>query len=307
MGYQDRDYYREEGVEDGFQIKSWTVRLIILNCVIFLANALTMSDGQSWLAPWLYVYGNTIVEPAQWWRLLTYGFAHNPDSLWHVAGNMFGLWIFGRAIEEKYGGKEFLRFYLAAIVLGGIVYSLRQYALVGPVKLPGVPEWGNCKGASGGIVALIVLYCLLYPRNTILLFFAIPTPAWLVGILVVLSDLTGAWTKDLLLPRNIAWARTAFDVHLTGAAIGFAYWALGLHFGRFPGWREVSSSWSKFKRLFASRPAVRIHDEADDEEDLEAQADRLLDKIARQGESSLTPHERRVLETYSRRIRDRQR
>jgi hypothetical protein len=53
---------------------------------------------------------------------------------------------------------------------------------------------------------------------------------------------------------------------------------------------------------------VRIHQlDEDEEEDLEVQADRLLAKIARQGEASLTSQERRILETYSRRIRDRQR
>jgi hypothetical protein len=81
-----------------------------------------------------------------------------------------------------------------------------------------------------------------------------------------------------------------------------------LNFGRIPGWRELSTGWSKLKSLFRFRPSVRIHQELDaDDEDLEVQADRLLAKIARQGESSLTSQERRILESYSRRIRDKQR
>jgi membrane associated rhomboid family serine protease len=306
MGYQERDYYREDTGEDGFQIKTWTVRLIIINCAIFLANALTMTSGRSWLTPLLDLHGNAIVEPRYWYQFLTYGFVHNPDSLWHIVGNMFGLWVFGRALEERYGGREFLRFYLIAIVLGGIVWSLRQYFLVGYYMTGGEKTWLTCLGASGGIAALIVLYCLLFPRNTILLFFAIPTPAWMFGILVVASDLTGAWAAQAM-PQGMARASIAFDVHMTGAALGLAYWALGLNFGRFPGWRELSAGWSKIRSLLRARPAVRIHEEMDDDEDLETQADRLLEKIARQGEASLTPHERRVLENYSRRIRDKQR
>lgn len=299
MGYQDRDYYREEGADEGFQIKSWTVRLIIINCAVFLANALTMSNGRSWLVPLIELQPDAIAEPTSWYQFLTYGFAHNPKSLWHVAGNMLGLWVFGRGIEEKYGGKEFLRFYFVAILLAGIVWSLRQYFLAAPGGLPLV-------GASGGVTALIVLFCLLNPRATLLLFFAIRTPAWLFGILVVFSDVTGAIAADRL-PEGSWLSTIAYDVHLTGAALGLAYWALDLNFGRVPGSREVSTLWGKLKGAFKSRPAVRIHDEADDDEELETQADRLLEKIARQGESSLTPHERRILETYSRRIRDRQR
>ena len=303
MGYQERDYYREDTGEEGFQIKSWTARLIIINCAIFLANALTMSNGRSWLVPLLELHGNAIIDFRLWYQFLTYGFVHNPQSVWHIAGNMFGLWVFGRALEERFGGREFLRYYLIAIVLGGIVWSLRQYLMIGSAA--GASR-AICLGASGGTTALMVLYCLLYPRNTILLFFAIPTPAWMLGIVFVVSDLTGAWAAEAM-PPALARTAIAFDVHLTGAALGLAYWGLGLNFGRMPGWRELSAGWNKVKALLRARPAVRIHDEFDDEEDLESQADRLLEKIARQGEASLTAHERRVLENYSRRIRDKQR
>ena len=40
---------------------------------------------------------------------------------------------------------------------------------------------------------------------------------------------------------------------------------------------------------------------------LDAQADRVLEKLHREGERSLTAHERRVLEQYSRRMRERRR
>jgi rhomboid family protein len=309
MGYQDRDYYREGTGEDGFQIKSWTVRLIIINCVVFLANLLTSTDAhKDWLVDVLSLQGNAIVEPAMWYRFLTYGFVHNPLSLWHIAGNMFCLYVFGTLIEERYGGREMLGIYLIAIVLGGIVWSLRQYLLVGSFLVAEQPHWATCVGASGGATALIILSCLLYPHKTVLLFFAIRTPIWVIGILSLVSDLTGAWAVKNI-PGDFAWKTIAFDVHLTGATLALAYWGLGLNFGRIPGWRELSTGWSKLKSLFRFRPSVRIHQEldADDEEDLEVQADRLLAKIARQGESSLTSQERRILETYSRRIRDKQR
>jgi hypothetical protein len=169
-------------------------------------------------------------------------------------------------------------------------------------------HWMTCQGASGAVTTLILIGCILHPHKTILLLFAIPTPLWLFGILIVVSNLTGAWAAENI-PGDFAWKSIAFDVHLTGAAIGLAYWGLGLNFGRMPGGRELATGWSKLRSLFRPRPSVRIHKELDEdeEEDLEIQADRLLAKIARQGEASLTAQERRILETYSRRIRDRQR
>jgi membrane associated rhomboid family serine protease len=311
MGYQERDYYREGTGEDGFQIKTWTVRLILINCAVFLANLLTSTSGhKDWLNQALSLQGNAIVEPTMWYQFLTYGFVHNPASLWHLVGNMFGLYIFGMLFEERFGGRELLRVYLVSIILCGIVWSVRHYLMTG--QFLGVVDeqlrWFTCKGASGGIATLILIGCLLHPHKTILLFFAIPTPLWLFGILILVSDLTGAWAAQNI-PVDFAWKSIAFDVHLTGAAIGLAYWGLGLNFGRMPGSRELATGWNKLKSLVRVRPSVRIHQELDEEEeaDLEIQADRLLAKIARQGEGSLTSQERRILETYSRRIRDRQR
>jgi membrane associated rhomboid family serine protease len=308
MGYQERDYYRDDSGESGFQIKSWTVRLLIVTCVVFLANLLTSTTGhQNWLIDLLKLEGNAVANPVLWYQFLTAGFVHNPESLWHLAGNMLGLYVFGTLVEERYGGKELLRIYLIAIVLGAVVWSLRQYFLVGQYRgLDGDLHWFSAMGASGGVTTLITLACLLYPHRTVLLFFAIRTPLWLFGILVILSDLTGAWAAKNI-PGDFAWKSIAFDVHLTGAALALAYWGLGLNFGRAPGSRELSTGWNRLKALWRVRPSVRIHEELDaDDDDLEAQADRLLAKIARQGESSLTPQERRVLENYSRRIRDKQ-
>lgn len=308
MGYQERDYYRDDSPESGFQIKSWVVRLIIINCVVFLANALTTSFdpasdiGQNRLTYALAVYGNTIVQPWYWWKFLSAGFAHNPLAIWHVAGNMIGLYVFGRPIEEKLGSKEFLRFYLLAIVLGSVIWSARQYLTVGPA----LNGWARMFGASGGVTALIVLFCLQNPRATLLLFFAIPMPAWMFGILVVVSDLTGTRLPGHRL-ENIA-----FDVHLVGAALAAVYWSLGLNFGRVPGMRELSTGWKKVTGLFRSRPQMRVHRQDDDDDEelddrLEAEGDRLLAKIAREGEASLSAQERRTLENYSRRMREKRR
>ena len=50
-------------------------------------------------------------------------------------------------------------------------------------------------GASGAGAAIVVLYALLFPRRTLLVFFVLPLPAWLVGALMIGLDIYGAITR----------------------------------------------------------------------------------------------------------------
>jgi membrane associated rhomboid family serine protease len=291
MGFQDRDYYREESPATGVQ--SMVVKLIIVNAAIFLIDLFVEHK----LTELLALQGDAIVRPWKWYQFVTAGFLHDWRNLWHILGNMLGLYVFGMRLEERYGPREFLRFYLIAIVLGFVVWSARAYFLTDPVKVPGVDNylsWGTCLGASGGVTATIILFCLLFPRATLLLFFAIPMPAWLFGVLLVASDMLGTQ-----MPED----RVAYDVHLVGAAFALGYWYFGWNFGRLPGAARLSRMLSQPTKWLSPRPDLRVHDPEEYYDDLDAEADRILAKLSHEGESSLTPQERRVLEDYSRRMR----
>jgi membrane associated rhomboid family serine protease len=283
MGFQDRDYYRERSQPTA--VTSVVIKLIIINCVVFLADVFFGGGNQHQITRLLMLHGDAVVHPWKWYQFLTAGFVHSPELL-HIAGNMFGLYVFGRPLEERFGRREFLRFYLAAIVLGNVVWGLRNYFLVGPT--------GACLGASGGVTATIILFCLLNPRATLLLFFAIPMPAWLFGVLVVASDVLG--------PR-LPESRVAYDVHLVGAAFAAAYWHFGWNLGRVPGVAALGRLAAAPRKWLKPRPSLKVHDAEQSYEDLDAQADRLLAKVNREGLGSLTAEERHILEAYSRRTR----
>jgi membrane associated rhomboid family serine protease len=298
MGYQDRDYYRGEQAANPLA-GSVVVKLIAINVIVFLVNLFfAQSPEQSqdnWIMKLLSLQPHAVTHPKQWYQFLTYGFAHDPEGLAHIGFNMLGLYCFGKALEERYGWKEFLRFYLAAIVLGGVIWSLRNTYLnsylvpnFGGQPFPAAGLWG----ASGGVTAAVILFCLLYPRATILMFFVIPTPAWLAGLLIVVIDMFGGG-RD----------RIAHDVHLTGAAFALAYWALGWNFGRLPGMSGLGRMARSLGKAMQPKPDLRVHDPETYYEDLDEEADQLLEKIGREGEGSLTPRERRMLEAYSRRMR----
>src|SRR5439155_19493724 len=162
MGFQDRDYYRESS--QSVYVTSMVIKLIIANGIVFLAEILFGSDlrGNS-VASLLGTHADTIVRPLYWWQFITAGFVHDPTHLNHILFNMLGLYCFGLPLEDRYGRREFLRFYLTAVVLGFIVWSASNYFLA--------PQDGRdfqCYGASGGVTAATLLFCLLYPRATLL-------------------------------------------------------------------------------------------------------------------------------------------
>jgi hypothetical protein len=85
---------------------------------------------------------------------------------------------------------------------------------------------------------------------------------------------------------------------LGGAVFGFIYYRTGLNLGRLIP-RRLSMG------AFRWRPKLRIHDPEEAGKDLNQQVDRILEKISRQGEASLTKSERRTLEEASRRYQRR--
>src|SRR5206468_8405 len=174
------------------------------------------------VASFLGAHANTIIRPAYWWQFITAGFVHDPAHLNHILFNMLGLYCFGMPLEDRYGRREFLRFYLIAVVLGFIVWSASNFFLVVqrlPADVAGEAGRGMlCYGASGGVTAATLLFCLLYPRATLLAAFLFPVPAWVVGAVIILSNLFGTATSSPLT------GGVAYDVHLVGAALALGYW-----------------------------------------------------------------------------------
>ena len=288
MGFQDRGYVRQR--HDTF-MADWTgvTLIIVLNVSLWLLNFLLSSD----LLPFkrslddlfcLRVEGGW--NPLQAWQLLTYGFLHDPDSPWHLLFNMLALWFFGREVEAITGRGEFLRFYCTAIVLAGLSWVVSERLFGG----------ANARliGASGGVMAVLAVFIWYYPTQTVLLYGVLPVPVWALGLLYLFSDVSGAASGS---------GNVAHVAHLAGAAFGVLYawrrWdlsALAELPGRFLG------------RLFSRRTRMRVvlpDDEGEDGSSLDEVVDRILAKISRSGESSLSAEERQTLTRASRRLRDR--
>lgn len=272
MGIQDRDYYQDEssGMQLDFQPQSMVIKLIIINVVIFFVNLFTSTpEHRHWLMNAMASHPSNLQNPLEWWKLLGSGFAHDPQGVTHILFNMVGLYFLGRDVEDRTGRKEFLAFYLTTIVFANIVSALRYQFFV-PVE-----QWRGGLGASGGVIGVAILYAFYFPHRKLLFMLVIPMPAWVLAVLFVLVDTFGVGE------------RIAHDVHLAGAAFGALYALTGI---------KLTALSQSFKNR---RPKLRVVKHESDEE-LEREGDRLLDKVHREGEQSLTAKERKLLERYSR-------
>ncbi len=306
MGYSDRDYYREDTTGDSMGIpgQSMVVRLIVINVVMFLADWITASAGKHWLFNALAVHGDTVANPLHWYQFLTAGFMHSHEGLWHIFGNMIALYCFGKPLEDRLGGKEMLRLYLFAIVLGNLVWGLRQYFLAGEFGPANAQHWATLFGPAAGLTALALLHCLYYPSAKINMMFIIPTPAWIVAIIFLAIDFSGVMSQH---PKNESLKFAGLDTYAVGGLFTLAYWHFRWNFGRLPGLRGIAKLWTGFTSLLSPKPNIRVHEPEQEYEDLEEEADRLLAKVSQQGESSLTAKERKTLEEYSRWMRQKRR
>lgn len=313
MGIYDRDYYRREGpsflasLGDGGKVCLW---LIAINVVLYVLQLITYSipgyddlgypmSPRSFVTDWLILDTSKVLH-GQVWRLFTGAFLHDPNNWMHIFFNMLFLWWFGHEVENIYGPKEFLAFYLAAALLSSLAYLLWQVV---------TGDHSRMLGASGAVSAVVVLFAMHYPHRRILMFWVVPVSIWLFVVFMVAKDLY-VFLRD---PDPVV----AVTAHLGGAAFGFLYYRQQ--------WRVLNwvPDFAGLKRARA-RPRLRVYRGDDNaapepvsssapaappdvlvDEQLEAQLDAVLAKMNRTGKDSLTESERDILmraaEIYKRR------
>jgi membrane associated rhomboid family serine protease len=295
MGIYDREYYRREG--PGF-LQSLTERgkvckyVILVNVGVFILQTVTQPGlvGGGWftdsldLRTWEVLHGEV-------WRLLTYAFCH--AGIMHILFNMLFLWWFGVELEEMYGPWEFLSVYLTAAVVGGLGYMATDLAWHWEVLQESSYP---CVGASGAVMAVMVIYACHFPYRQILVFFFLPMRVWFLVLLAVAFD------AYAVLSGSGRTGGVAVGCHLAGAAFGFVYYKQQ--------WRLLNLwSWARSQRR--PRPRLRVYREEapptpvavtaqappqqDVDEHLEAKLDAVLEKVARHGQESLTDSERQIL------------
>jgi hypothetical protein len=162
-------------------------------------------------------------------------------------------------------------------------------------------------GASGAIMAVFAVFIWYYPRQTVLLWFVLPVPVWALGLLYLVMDVQGAANGG---------GQVAHVAHIAGAVFGLCYawrgWSLS-------GLGDIQDRLQTQLRGFRRGMRVVRPPEDDDHDDRPSRTsdpddeampdavDRILEKISRSGEASLTSAERETLTQASRRLKERMR
>src|SRR5262249_36453826 len=197
------------------QVCKW---LIVINVCVFAIQLLTRVrlpfEGPLEWKPGPFtdalLLNTERVMAGEIWRLLTYAFLHSPFMWQHIVFNMLFLWWFGSDIEELYGPREFLAFYLASALAGGLVFEAAAVVSGRPMQ---------CLGASGAVMGVMVLCACHYPTRTIYLFFVLPIPIWIFVAFQVAQD-----AFYFIDPEHHLKTQTAVAVHLGGAGFAFLYY-----------------------------------------------------------------------------------
>jgi len=208
-----------------------TVGLIVANALAFLYQlSLQATDDPGALrAAQAFVFEFGLVPcrltgtcmapetfPSPVLTIFTSMFLHG--GLFHIAGNMLYLWIFGNNVEDTLGHGRFLIFYL----LAGVAAALAQTALGPTSQIPMI-------GASGAVSGVLGAYLLLFPYASVLTlitfgFFIriVRVPAMIVlGFWIIVQFLNGVVTFGAGDRGGVAWF-----AHIGGFLAGIGLLAL---------------------------------------------------------------------------------
>ena len=259
----------------------------------------------------LYYFGSENFAPYQ---IITYMFMHG--GLSHMFFNMFALWMFGRVMEQAWGTKRFLIYYFICGIGAGLVQEAGQLAGI-------IPTYSMTIGASGAVYGILLAFGMTFPNERL---FIIPIPfpikaKYFVMFYAFIEILQGFGSHD----------GVAHFAHLGGMLFGLLlilYWRKQVRRQQFSNnfWTSSTSAhyysndaydrgsndslWGKIKSIFGSdkkktkKPKMTIHfsDEHYADHEYNAQKkrdneaiDRILDKIRKDGYSSLTDEEKNTL------------
>lgn len=148
----------------------------------------------------------------EWYRMITSGFVH--ADYFHLGVNMFVLYAFGETVET-----EILSYYDE--VSGRLIYILMYVAMIIVGCMPSFFKHRNnyhysAIGASGAVSGILFAYILFHPWKVLQLYFVLPIPAIILGVLYLLYS---SWASKKM-DDNIG-----HDAHFYGAIAGLVFTA----------------------------------------------------------------------------------
>jgi membrane associated rhomboid family serine protease len=223
--------------------------LLIVNVLFYVATLVLGKTMQIDLTDYLGLHYFASPHFATY-QFVSYMFMHNPADFSHILFNMFALWMFGTVLEQVWGPKKFLIYYMITGIGAGLIQLLVIYIQVrnietslSPDLIDQVRETGfqllqngqnfgdpllgklnalynmSTMGASGAVFGLLLAFGMLFPNSLIYLYFFIPIKAkWFVIIYGAIELFSGVYNTG---------SNVAHFAHLGGMIFGFfliIYW-----------------------------------------------------------------------------------
>jgi len=292
--------------------------LLIINGIMYLATIALRTRGIE-LVQLLGLHYFT-AQNFEIWQPITYMFMHG--NFGHLFFNMFALWMFGAALENAWGEKRFLLYYMVCGIGAGLVQllvtGLRIHFLaqnIPPDVIQMVSEGGTqilregknyigelgalnlaintpTVGASGSVFGLLLAFGMMYPNSVIYIYFLLPIKAkWFVIIYGALELFLGVTGTN---------SGIAHFAHLGGMLFGFfliLHWNKGNRFFRF----KMPTFKRKKNHKYIISSNYQYDRPLNDEEynyqkkQKEEKTNQILDKISKSGYESLTQEEKDFL------------
>ncbi len=252
-------------------------RLMIANGIIFLAQQIIglISPGSI-----EYFFGLShvgFIQEFKIWQIFTYMFFHG--GWLHIIFNLLALWMFGGELEQIWGGNLFLKFYIYTGLGAGVFISVMNYYIfvnynASPVTI----------GASGALYGILLAYGLTWPNREVLLYFIIPVKIKYLVIVYGLIEFFGTLSSVSGKAGGISHIG-----HLGGLISGFIFIIYKSKF-------SASNKQGFFRRFFRKIKNKNKKKVIDNRIIAKKIIDDSLEKIARNGMSSLTSEEKRQLD-----------
>ena len=208
-----------------------TKNLLIINILVFIATYVVR--GMNIDLNDIFGLHFFLASDFRIWQFFTYMFMHGGFT--HILMNMFMLWMFGMVVENVWGPKKFLFYYIVCGVGAGLCQELAQYGTylveglanfdsvrVGTTVLPMdvYLNMMNTVGASGAIYGVLLAFGMLFPEERM---FIIPIPVPIKAKWVIM----GSIMVELFSAIGTSNDGVAHLAHLGGMLFGFIlirYW-----------------------------------------------------------------------------------
>lgn len=151
-----------------------------INLIIIIAILLISNKGfkdKKWMYQ-LALYPKLMRENNnQWYRIITSGFVHGSWN--HLIFNLITLYFFGSFIEDYLGVIHYLTLFTGGVIFGNLPSIIKESNRINYYSL----------GASGGISSLLFAFIYLFPTQKIYIFFILPIPAYLFGLIFLIYSI----------------------------------------------------------------------------------------------------------------------